>query len=108
MAIDVRNRVARHDDPEVADISVESAVENALFCDLAGEDEALHSKGVEQILERRSKEDAVAGFEHEPCALWREQRLNEFGVPAGESSLGSVFGRCIPVAVVVVDIDHWP
>ena len=100
--VDVRDPVGRYRDLEVAHVSVDGAVEDALLGHLSGQHDPADVDALQQILERGREEHAVAGLEHEHVVVGGEHGLHQVGMPAVERRAHQLLRGCVPVAVVVV------
>jgi hypothetical protein len=103
--VDVRHRVARDDDVEVADVRVERRVEDALLRHLADEHDPLDVLLREQVLQRRLVEDRVPRLDDEQRVVARHDRLHEAPELALEHLLDERVPIGVPGAEVVVDVD---
>jgi len=65
--VDVRHAVGRDRHPQVADVRIERAVEDALLRHLPHQHEVVEPSLRQQVLERRHVEDRVARLEHAPA-----------------------------------------
>ena len=103
----VRDRVARDDHLQVADVGVERRVEHALLGDLADQHHALDVVLAAQVLQRRLEEDRVARLDHEQRVVaWRD-RLDEVPEPALQHRADELVAVRVPRAEVV-DLDTRP
>src|SRR4051794_9666276 len=105
--VDVGHRVTRHGHAQLPHVRVEGAVEDALLGDLASQHEMANPVLAEEILERRAVEDRVTGLDDERHLLTgREDGLHQVRPLAVHGAIGDLLRRGMPVAVVVVYVDH--
>ena len=86
----LRNAIRRDDEREVPHVGVERAVEDALFGDLAGDDQVLGLEPAEQIGERAGVERAVTHLEHPQAVVVGGDRRHQVRALAVQRRLEDV------------------